>query len=47
MRVEIDLAVGDRDVGADVTGLGLGDRQCRQRAAATVGRKLRRTLQEA
>src|SRR6516165_763141 len=45
-RIEIDLTVGDRDqicwdIGADVAGLGLSDRQCRKRAAAALGCELR------
>ena len=45
-RVEIDLAVGDRNqigrnIGADIAGLGLGDRQRGERTSAVLGRKLR------
>src|SRR3546814_5903161 len=51
-RVEIDLAVRDRNqvgrnVGTDIAGLGLGDRQRRERAAAALRRELRRALQPA
>ena len=49
--LEEDLAVGDRDhvgrdVGGDVGGLGLDDRQRRQRAAAEVVVQLHRPLQQ-
>ena len=50
-RVEHDLTVGDRDqvgrdVGAEVAGVGLGDRQRGERAAAALRRQLRRALQQ-
>src|SRR6185436_9670042 len=52
VRLEEDLAVGDgddvgRDVRGDVAGLGLDDRQRRQRAAALLVGELRRALEEA
>ena len=49
--VQRDLAVGDGDqvggnVGAEIAGIGLGDRQRRQRAAALLLRQLGRPLQQ-
>ena len=51
-RIEHDLAVGDRDEvgrneGREVAGVGLGDRQRGQRAAAELGRELGGALEKA
>jgi len=50
--IEHDLPVGDRDqvgrdIGGEIAGIGLGDRQCGQRAAAEFGRQFRRALEQA
>ena len=52
MGIEHDLPVGDRDqvgrdIGGEIAGIGLGDRQCGQRAAAELGRQLCRALEQA
>ena len=51
LGIEHDLAVGDRDqvgrdIGAKIAGIGFGDRQRRQRAAAFLLRELRGAFQQ-
>ena len=51
LGIQHDLAIGDgdqigRDVRAQIAGVGLGDRQRRQRAATLLLRQLRRALEQ-